>query len=163
MLAGHTPNVTSPPFSTPIHRTASGSYPDPTLPSPTPSPLIDPYPSQQTPAPRPALFEAAASPATVPAKRSDAGSRFGASAFGTSTSGTTFPAMFSTGTAQDTSFSTGSKTDDGDGAAGSDPGYSARQTAAPAATASGWGSAFLQVPCPFFVLTCCCFTRAACS
>jgi hypothetical protein len=150
LCTGNLPEA-SPPF-----RTASGNYPDPDLPSPTPTPppAFSPSPIHQTPAPQSSLFEPAASPATIPAKRF--GSDAGTAAASTSTLDTGIPAMFSSGTGREAAFpsteaagkpnSLLANKGDGAGKSGSDYDVEGKESAKPTAAASGWGSSFLKVP-----------------
>ena len=150
---GDMPKVASPPF-----RTASGNYPDPDLPSPspTPPPAFSPSPVHQTPAPQSSLFEPAASPATVPAKRNGSGA--GIAAASASILDTGIPAMFSSGTGREAAFASTEATgkpdsllankDDGVAESGSEHDDEGKESAKPAAAASGWGTSFLKVPLP---------------
>ena len=154
VTAGNVATVTSPPFSTNLHKTVSGNYPDPNLPGPTPPPSSRSNPFQQTPlpSPQPSLFGSAASPSTVPTKRFDFDATWGAAAAGRSSAD--IPAMFPSGvqtncpavtTAHGTAEPLGATPDGGRTAAASE---GIQETAsAPPASPSGWDSAFLQVQC----------------
>ncbi len=145
---GTAPQVTSPPFSTTIHRTASGNHPDPKFPSPTPPPSTSPTPLQQTPTwpTQPSLFASAASPATVPAKSFDFGGK----------ADLNLPTMFLSGTGKATSTPSTQEAADKtpaqqgtQGSSGRDPGLDGDKQAAESAAAApavlGWGAAFLEV------------------
>ncbi|KAL0017880.1 hypothetical protein WJX77_007036 [Trebouxia sp. C0004] len=146
---GHMPQVASPPF-----RTASGNYPDPDLPSPSPTPPLafSPSPIHQTPAPQSFLFELAASPATIPAKRF--GSDAGTVAASTSTLDTGIPAMILSGTGKEAAFPSTEATMKPDsllahkgecvGVSGSEHDDEGKESAKPAAAASAWGRSFLK-------------------
>jgi len=107
----------------------------------------------QTPAPQSSLFKPAASPATVPAKR--VGSDAGTAAASTSTLDTGIPAMFSSGTGKEAAFASTEATgksdhllaNKGDGVdkSGSEHDDDGKESAKPAAAASGWGASFLMV------------------
>jgi len=125
-------------------------------PPPPPPPSFSPSPTHQTPAPQSSLFKQAASPATIPAKRVGFGA--GTAAASTSALDTGIPAMFSSGTGREAAFASTEDTGKFDpllankgvgvDKSGSEHDDEHKESAKPAAAASGWGASFLKVPHP---------------